>query len=358
MNILGIFVDPAIVGFVILIIKCVVWIFALLTSFAYIQLVERWVIAKIQVRIGPNRTGPMGLMQPLADALKSLFKEELIPTNADKLVFVIAPMISVATALLAFAVIPVAPPIDWIVVDGQPFKMQIADVNVALLYLLAVGSVSVYGTVLAGWSSNNKFSLLGALRAAAQLISYEVTLGLALVGVLMMTGYLNLNMIVNYQANYGWLILPQILGFFLYMIAAFAETNRLPFDLPEAETELVAGYYTEYSSIKFAFFFMAEYINIITVCAIATTLFFGGYLSPLPFLPFIGAPGIWWFAIKVFLLIFVFMWIRGTFPRMRYDQLMNFTWKTMLPLALLNILITAGIIIFLHPGGAATTLAR
>jgi len=345
MNILGIFVDSAIVNFVILIIKCVVWIFALLTTFAYIQLVERWVIAKIQVRIGPNRTGPMGLMQPLADALKALMKEELIPTNADKLVFVIAPMISVATALLAFAVIPVAPPIDWLVIDGKPFEMQIANVNVALLYLLAVGSVSVYGTVLAGWSSNNKFSLLGALRAAAQLISYEVTLGLALVGVLMMTGTLNLNEIVNYQGLAGWLILPQILGFFLYMIAAFAETNRLPFDLPEAETELVAGYYTEYSSIKFAFFFMAEYINIITVCAIATTLFFGGYLSPLPFLPILGAPGIWWFAIKVFLLIFVFMWIRGTFPRMRYDQLMNFTWKTMLPLALLNILITAGIII-------------
>lgn len=230
--------------------------------------------------------------------------------------------------------------------------MQIADINVALLYLLAIGSVSVYGTVLAGWSSNNKYSLLGSLRAAAQLISYEVTLGLALVGVLMLTSTLNLNEIVNYQANYGWIILPQILGFVLYMIAAIAETNRLPFDLPEAETELVAGYYTEYSSIKFAFFFMAEYINIITVCAIATTLFLGGYLSPLPFLPIIGAPGIWWFAIKVFLLIFVFMWIRGTFPRMRYDQLMNFTWKGMLPVALLNILITAGIIILLHPGSA------
>lgn len=353
MNILGIAIDQVIIDFVILIIKCVVWIVALLTAFAYIQLVERWVIAKIQVRIGPNRTGPRGLLQPLADAIKALFKEELIPTNADKLVFVIAPMISVATALLAFAVIPVAPPIEGWTFFGKPFQMQIANVNVALLYLLAIGSVSVYGTVLAGWSSNNKFSLLGSLRAAAQLISYEVTLGLALVGVLMMTGSLNLNEIVDYQAQHGWLVLPwQILGFILYMIAAIAETNRLPFDLPEAETELVAGYYTEYSSIKFAFFFMAEYINIITVCSIGTTLFLGGYLSPLPFLPIIGAPGIWWFAIKVLLLIFGFMWIRGTFPRMRYDQLMNFTWKTMLPLALLNILITAGIVIFLVPGGA------
>ncbi len=355
MNILGIFVDQAIIDFVILIIKCVVWIVALLTTFAYIQLVERWVIAKIQVRIGPNRTGPRGLLQPLADAIKALFKEELIPTNADKLVFVIAPMISVATALLAFAVIPVAPPLNLF---GLEVPLQIANVNVALLYLLAVGSVSVYGTVLAGWSSNNKYSLLGSLRAAAQLISYEVTLGLALVGVIMLTGYLNLNEIITYQQNFGWLILPQILGFILYIIAAIAETNRLPFDLPEAETELVAGYYTEYSSIKFAFFFMAEYINIITVCALATTLFLGGYLSPFAgILPIVGEPGIWWFALKVFFLIFMFMWIRGTFPRMRYDQLMNFTWKVMLPVALLNVLLTAGIIIFLNPG-AAQVLAR
>ncbi len=347
MNIFGIFVDQAIVDFVILIIKCVVWILALLTTFAYIQLVERWVIAKIQVRIGPNRTGPRGLLQPLADAIKALFKEELIPTNADKLVFVVAPMISVATALLAFAVIPVGPPVTLF---GIEFPMQIANINVALLYILAVGSVSVYGLVLAGWSSNNKYSLLGGLRAAAQLISYEVTLGLALVGVIMITSSLNLNEIVDYQSNFGWILIPQILGFILYMIAAIAETNRLPFDLPEAETELVAGYYTEYSSIKFAFFFMAEYINIITVCALATTLFLGGYLSPLPFLPIIGAPGIWWFAIKVFFLIFIFMWIRGTFPRMRYDQLMNFTWKFMLPLALFNVLLAAGYILVFQPG--------
>jgi|SRR5581483_8477221 NADH-quinone oxidoreductase subunit H len=348
MNILGVSVDPAIVNFVILVVKCIVWIVALLTTFAYIQLVERWTIARIQVRIGPNRTGPRGLLQPLADAIKALFKEELIPTNADKLVFVLAPMISVSCALLAFAVIPVAPPIHLF---GIEIPMQIADVNVSLLYLLAVGSVSVYGTVLAGWSSNNKYSLLGSLRAAAQLISYEVTLGVALVGVLMLTTTLSLNGIVDYQKNYGWMIVPQILGFILYIIAAIAETNRLPFDLPEAETELIAGYYTEYSSIKFAFFFMAEYINIITVCSIAATLFFGGYLSPfsgipaLSSIPFLGWDGIWWFALKVFILIFIFMWIRGTFPRLRYDQLMSFTWKVMLPLALVNILITAGIII-------------
>ena len=348
MDIFGLYVDPALVNFVLLVIQCIVWIVALLTTFAYIQLVERWTIAKIQVRIGPNRTGPRGLLQPLADAIKALFKEELIPTNADKLVFVIAPMISVACALLAFAVIPVAPPITLF---GFEIPMQIADVNVGILYVLAIGSVSVYGTVLAGWSSNNKYSLLGSLRAAAQLISYEVTLGIALVGVLMLTSTLSLNRIVDFQAVNGWLFLPQILGFFLYIIAAIAETNRLPFDLPEAETELVAGYYTEYSSIKFAFFFMAEYINIITVCAIATTLFLGGYLSPfhgvpaLSGIPILGWDGIWWFALKVFALIFMFMWIRGTFPRMRYDQLMNFTWKFMLPVALVNVLLTAALII-------------
>lgn len=348
MNIFGIYVDPAIVNFVILVIQCIVWIVALLTTFAYIQLVERWTIARIQVRIGPNRTGPRGLLQPVADAIKALFKEELIPTNADKLVFVLAPMISVVCALMAFAVIPVAPPINLF---GIEIPMQIANVDVGVLYILAIGSVSVYGTVLAGWSSNNKYSLLGSLRAAAQLISYEVTLGLALVGVFMLTSTLSLNGIVDYQNKYMWLVVPQIIGFFLYVIASIAETNRLPFDLPEAETELIAGYYTEYSSIKFAFFFMAEYINIITVCAVTTTLFLGGYLSPfsgisfLSGIPIVGWDGIWWFALKVFALIFIFMWIRGTFPRLRYDQLMNFTWKGMLPVALLNILITAGIIL-------------
>lgn len=355
MNILGLQVDPAIVGLVILVIKCIVWILALLTAFAYIQLIERWTVAKIQVRIGPNRTGPRGLGQPIADAIKALFKEELIPTNADKLVFVLAPIISVACALLAFAVIPVAPPLNLF---GLEIPMQIADVNVALLYLLAIGSVSVYGTVLAGWSSNNKYSLLGSLRAAAQLISYEVTLGLALVGVLMLTGTLSVNGIVDYQRSHVWNVIPQILGFGLYLIAAIAETNRLPFDLPEAETELVAGYYTEYSSIKFAFFFMAEYINIITVCSIAASLFLGGFLSPfsgvpgLNAIPILGTDGIWWFALKVFVMIFGFMWIRGTFPRFRYDQLMSLTWKVMLPLSLVNILITAGIILITQPGTA------
>lgn len=345
MSILGIYIDQALIDLVVLVIKAIVWIVALLTTFAYIQLVERWTIARIQVRIGPNRTGPRGLLQPVADAIKALFKEELIPEKADKLVFVIAPMIAVTTALIAFAVIPVSPPLQ---IFGLTIPMQIADVNVAVLYLLAVGSVSVYGTVLAGWSSNNKYAMLGSLRAAAQLISYEVTLGLALVGVLMLAGGLSLTGIIEQQRN-GWFIFFQPLGFILYLIAAIAETNRLPFDLPEAETELIAGYYTEYSSIKFALFFMAEYINIITVCSIAVTVFFGGYLGPF-------ADGIWWYAIKVFLLVFLFMWIRGTFPRLRYDQLMNFTWKVMLPLCLVNILITAGIIIIFQPSAVQALL--
>jgi NADH-quinone oxidoreductase subunit H len=326
-------IDPALIDLLIIIVKALVLIVVLLTIFAYTQFVERRVIARIQVRIGPNRTGPFGLLQPVADAVKAIFKEELIPAGADRLVFVLAPALSVTVALVAFAVIPVGPPIQLF---GRTITLELADVNIAVLYLLAVGSLSVYGIVLAGWSSNNKYAMLGSLRSAAQLVSYEISLGLALVGVLMLTGTLQLTRIVAYQAQNGWNILLQPLGFIIYFIAAMAEVNRLPFDLPEAETELVAGYYTEYSSIKFAFFFMAEYINIITVCSIATTLFLGGYLGP-----FGIANGVWWFALKVAILIFIFMWVRGTFPRFRYDQLMNLGWKVLFPLALLNILITA-----------------
>ncbi len=339
MNLFGINVDPGLVELVVIIIKSVVLIIALLTIFAYVQLVERRVIARIQVRIGPNRTGPFGLLQPVADAIKAIFKEEVVPAGADRLLFILAPGLSVVTALIAFAVIPLGPPID---INGYKLTLSIADVNIAVLYVLAIGSLSVYGIVLAGWSSNNKYALLGALRSAAQLVSYEISLGLALVGVLMLTGSLSLTAIIGYQDQHVWNIVPQILGFIIYFIGAMAETNRLPFDLPEAETELIAGYHIEYSSIKFAFFFMAEYINIITVSAIASTLFLGGYLAPFGILP-----GPWWLIIKIAVLIFIFMWIRGTFPRLRYDQLMNLGWKVMLPLALLNILITAGEIFYL-----------
>lgn len=339
MSLVGIFIDPAIIDLVIIVVKGVVLILALLTVFAYVQFVERRVIARIQVRVGPNRAGPFGLLQPVADAIKAIFKEEVIPAGADRVIFVIAPALSVITALVAFAVIPLGPPFQLF---GYQITMQMADVNIAVLYLLAIGSLSVYGIVLAGWSSNNKYALLGALRSAAQLVSYEITLGLALVGVLMLTGTLSLTKIVGYQQVNGWNIVYQPLGFILYFIAAIAETNRLPFDLPEAETELIAGYHIEDSSIKFAFFFMAEYINMITVSSIAVTLFFGGYLGPF-------APGVWWFALKVAIFLLIFMWLRGTFPRLRYDQLMNLGWKVMLPLALLNILITAAEVLALPP---------
>lgn len=339
MSLPGFYLDPAIIDLFILIVKGVVLIVALLSVFAYVQFVERRVIARIQVRVGPNRTGPFGLLQPLADAIKAIFKEEVIPAGADRIVFVIAPALSVITALVAFAVIPLGPPIQIL---GRQITLQMADINIAVLYLLAIGSLSVYGIVLAGWSSNNKYALLGALRSAAQLVSYEITLGLALVGVLMLTGTLSLTRIVDYQQLNGWNIIYQPLGFLLYFIAAIAEINRLPFDLPEAETELIAGYHIEYSSIKFAFFFMAEYINMITVSSIAVTLFFGGYLGPF-------APGIWWFILKVAVFLFIFMWLRGTFPRLRYDQLMNLGWKVMLPLALVNVLITAAEVLILQP---------
>lgn len=339
MSLSGIFIDPAVIDLFIDVVKGIVLIVALLTVFAYVQFVERRVIARIQVRIGPNRTGPFGLLQPVADAIKAIFKEEVIPAGADRVVFVLAPALMVVTALAAFAVIPLGPPIQ--VLERQ-ITLQIADVDIAVLYLLAIGSLSVYGIVLAGWSSNNKYALLGALRSAAQLVSYEITLGLALVGVLMLTGTLRLPEIIEYQRLNGWNIIFQPLGFALYLVAAIAETNRLPFDLPEAETELIAGYHIEYSSIKFAFFFMAEYINMITVSAIAVTLFFGGYLGPF-------APGVWWFAIKVAIFLFFFMWLRGTFPRLRYDQLMNLGWKVLLPLALFNILVAAGEVLVLPP---------
>ncbi len=338
MTLFGLVIAPAIIDFVVVVVKSVVLILALLTVFAYVQFVERRVIARIQVRMGPNRTGPFGLLQPVADAIKAIFKEEVIPAGADRVVFVLAPALSVITALVAFAVIPLGPPIE---IFGYKITLQMADINIAVLYLLAVGSLSVYGIVLAGWSSNNKYALLGALRSAAQMVSYEISLGLALVGVLMLSGTLSLTQIVEQQRGL-WNIVWQPLGFVLYFIAAIAETNRLPFDLPEAETELIAGYHIEYSSIKFAFFFMGEYINMITVSSIAVTLFFGGYLGPF-------APGIWWFALKVAVFLFIFMWLRGTFPRLRYDQLMNLGWKVMLPLALLNILITAGEVLWLQP---------
>jgi len=299
-----------------------------LISVAYLTWLERKVIGDIQVRYGPSRVGRFGLLQPIADGIKLLFKEDIVPANADRLIFLLAPAISIVPALIVFAVIPFGP------------SFVITDVNVGLLYVFAVTSLGVYGIVLAGWASNSKYALLGGLRSSAQMVSYELSLGLSVVGIVMMTGSLSLVDIVEAQKGswYGiiprWNVFPQFLGFVIFMVSSNAELNRAPFDLPEAETELVAGFHTEYSSMKFAMFFMAEYANMIAASAMATTLFLGGWQGPL-------LPPVFWFCLKVFCFLFLFMWLRATVPRFRYDQLMGFGWKVLLPAALVNVMLTA-----------------
>ncbi len=326
--------DP-IIYTIIAILKIGIVIGVLLLVVAYLIWVERKVMAHMQLRMGPMRVGWHGLLQPLADGIKLIFKEDIIPANASKVIFVLAPVISLVPALLTFAVIPFG---DTISVMGVTLDMVITDVNIGILFILAVSSVGVYGILLGGWSSNNKYSLLGALRSSAQMISYELSMGLSLIGVIMITQSLSLVEIVNAQSKI-WFVILQPLAFVIYAISAIAETNRCPFDLPEAETELVAGFHTEYSSMKFSLFFMAEYANIITVSAVAVTFFFGGWRGPL-------LPPIAWFIIKLALCIFFFIWLRSTFPRFRYDQLMNFGWKILLPASLASIVIT-GIVLVL-----------
>ena len=324
--------------------KSAIAIFALLTAFAYMTLIERRVIARFQRRVGPNRAGPFGVFQPLADAIKMAFKEEILPTRASRLVFLIAPAISVIVALTAFAVVPLGGPAAWgNNTIAKAFAPYVADLNVGVLYIFAIASLAVYGIVLAGWSSGNHYSLLGALRSAAQMVSYEVSIALAIAGVLMFSQTLNMIGIVQAQVNQGiWFVLAQPLGLILYGIAAVAEVNRAPFDLPEAEQELVAGYLTEFSGLRWSLFQMAEYINMITASSVVVTLFFGGWtvgaLAGIPGLPFI------WFFIKVAFFLFVFIWLRATLPRIRYDQLMRFGWQTLLPLAALNALATAVVV--------------
>ena len=333
--------DPLALTIIEALVKSIVIIVILLTGFAYLTLMERLVVARVQSRVGPNRVGAIrgfAALQPIADAVKMIFKEDFVPAKADKFLYTLAPGIAVGTALLAWAVIPLNPPLTLF---GYTINFQIADVNVAVLYLLAIGSLSIYGIVLGGWSSNNKFSLLGALRSTAQMVSYEISLGLALVGVLMVSGTLSLTQIVQ-QQSLVWNVVWQPLAFCIYFITALAETNRLPFDLPEAETELVAGYQTEYASLKFALFYMAEYINMLTVSAVASTMFLGGYQGPLGILP-----GVHWLFIKIMIFMFVFMWIRATLPRFRYDQLMSFGWKVLLPLSLANVFVTAVVLVLI-----------
>ena len=330
-------------------VKTALAMFLLLTAVAYTVWLERKVVGHMQNRWGPTRVGPFGLLQPLADGVKFLFKEDLTPPHVYRPLYIAAPIIAVVFALTSIAVIPIGNPV---MIAGHLIPLQITDLNIGLLVVLGVTSLGVYGVALSGWSSNSKYSLLGGLRASAQMISYEIALGLSLVGVMIMAGSFSLQDIVNAQTGSWFHVIPrwnifqgQLVGFFIYLMAAYAETNRIPFDLPEAETELVAGYHTEYSAMKFAMFFMAEYANMITVACLATLLFFGGWHGPLFGPPLLRAilPVVW-FVAKIFAFLFLYIWVRGTLPRFRYDQLMAFGWKFLLPLAIANVIVTALIV--------------
>ncbi len=319
----------------------------ILTAVAYMTWVERRVSAWIQDRRGPNRVGPFGLLQPLADGIKFLFKEAILPPHAHQTIYMLAPVILFVPAMIAFSVVPFGPTLRAF---GLEIPLQIAGVDNGILIILAFASMGVYGVALAGWSSNNKYSLMGGLRSSAQLISYELAMAIAIVGVLMSAGSLRLTDVVARQAEHGWNILWQLPGFIIFMTAAFAETNRLPFDLPEAETELVAGYHTEYSGMRFSMFYMAEYANMITASALAATLYCGGY--HVPGLHLLGLPEtaavavqVLAFAAKVAFFLFIYVWVRWTIPRFRYDQLMNLGWKVLLPAGLAHLLWVSFIIL-------------
>ena len=300
-----------------------------LLGVAYLTYFERKVLAAVQLRRGPNVVGPFGLLQPFADAIKMMFKETIIPDGANRFLFLLAPVITFALAVVAWAVIPVND--HW----------AIANINVGILYLLAISSLGVYGVIIAGWASNSRYAFLGAMRSAAQMVSYEVSMGLVIISVLIPVGSLNLNDIVTAQRNL-WFAIPMLPMLIVFFISALAETNRAPFDLAEGESEIVAGFFVEYSAMSFALFFLGEYANMILMSAITTTLFLGGWLSPIPFVPFTYVPGPIWFLLKVAICLFVFLWTRATLPRFRYDQLMRLGWKVFLPLTLVWLVIDAG----------------
>jgi NADH-quinone oxidoreductase subunit H len=307
----------------------------------YLTFAERKILGYMQARVGPNRVGPWGLLQPIADVMKLLVKEDTTPKEAVKWAFILAPCLVVGPAFIIFSVIPIGPPAG----ETGALSWFITDVNTGMLFVIAMATIGVYGLIIGGWASNNKFSLMGGLRSAAQMISYEVPQGLAIVGPLMLAGTMSLVGIVEAQRNAGWwYIVPQILAFFIYVVAGVAETNRNPFDLPEAESELVAGFHTEYSGMRFALFFLGEYANMIVISAVATTLFLGGWLRPFPNVEALDildvVPGPIWFFLKMAVFLFAYIWFRGTFPRYRFDQLMDLGWKWMIPLALLNIFLT------------------
>ena len=339
-------ISPQVIAHLIII---VVVFFGLQISAAVLVYMERKVAGFLQQRYGPYLVGPRGLLQPLADIVKLVFKEELRPKAADKILFYVAPVLSATAAFAAFSVVPFGADTTFFGLLPEPIHLAAADVDVGLLVIFAITSMGVYGIVLAGWSSNSKYSLLGGLRSSAQMISYELAYGLSFAAVIMLAGSLSLRTIVDQQAGYWfgiipkWYIFVQLPGFLIYLTAGVAETNRAPFDFPEAEQELVAGYHTEYSSMSFALFFLAEYINMVTVSAVATDLFLGGWHGP--FLP-LWLGWIWFFA-KVFAILFFYIWMRWTLPRYRYDQLMAFGWKWLLPAAVINLVVTAGVVVYM-----------
>jgi NADH-quinone oxidoreductase subunit H len=330
---------------VIPLIKIVIVLTGVLVTVMYLVLLERKVQAWVQVRLGPMRVGPHGVLQPIADVLKLFIKEDITPVRADKVLFTLAPIIVLVPAIIAFAVIPFGSDVG---IFGKQVPLYIANLNVGLLYVVAVASIGIYGIILAGWSSNSKYPLLGGLRSSAQLISYEVAVGLTFVAVILASGTLSMVGIVEAQKSNGvWFAFVQPISLFIYFVGGLAETNRAPFDFPEAEQELVAGFHTEYSGMRFALFFLAEYANMIVVSAIATTLFFGGWMRPFPNVAALGfldyVPTWIWFVTKTFFMLYLFLWIRATLPRYRYDQLMRLGWKVLIPLAIVNILVTAAV---------------
>ncbi|MBX9804730.1 MAG: NADH-quinone oxidoreductase subunit NuoH [Alphaproteobacteria bacterium] len=314
--------------------KILLLVVPLILGIAYLTLAERKVIAAMQLRRGPNRVGPFGLLQPIADGIKLLHKETIIPLASNPFLFILAPVLTFSLSLAAWAVIPL------------DLGLALADINVGVLYLFAISSLGVYGIIIAGWSSNSKYAFLGALRSAAQMISYEVSMGLVIISVLLCAGSLNLTKIVQAQQNM-WFAIPLFPMLIVFFISILAETNRTPFDLPEAEAELVAGYHVEYSSLAFALFFLGEYANMILLSAMTTILFFGGWLPPFAIAPFTWIPGIVWFVLKICFFLFVFLWVRATVPRYRYDQLMRLGWKVFLPFSLVWVVLTAGVLILM-----------
>jgi NADH-quinone oxidoreductase subunit H len=319
-------------------IKCFVVINLVMVTFAYLTLAERKVMGRMQLRYGPNRVGPKGLLQPIADLLKLLNKESFRPVDSVDVLYIVSPFLAAFTALVTFSVIPWGP--GW-TIAGQTVTGYVADVPIALVFMFAIGSLGVYGFIVGGWSSDSKYSLLGSMRTCAQLVSYEVSLALSVLGVVIMAGSLSLTQIVAAQVDTVWYVLPQLVGFIVFFLAGLAETARAPFDLPEAEQELVAGYHTEYGGMRFGLFTMAEYINLITLSALAVTLFRGWHGPDW----FWGLSGPIWFIFKLFLLLFIFIWIRTTLPRLRYDQLMRFGWKVLLPVATINAVVTAILVV-------------